>query len=247
MTGRSEPESGDGPEDVGGTGEFGEATEPEAAGVESPDAGSSSSGSNGGPPPEGSAIEDLLAGADDTMAAAEPATPEGPEGTILTDVQALAAERDEYLVAVQRLQADFENYRKRVARQQEEQSARAAAALVGKLLPVLDALDLAAAHVEKTEGGSESVEGQALVQARALLDDTLAKEGLERVAEAGVPFDPVVHDAVAHAPAEEPEDGAGAGEVGDGGPGEVTVDEVFRAGYRWRGQVLRPAMVKVRG
>jgi molecular chaperone GrpE len=64
-------------------------------------------------------------------------------GTILDDVAAVAAERDEYLQALQRLKADFENYRNRVLRQQEEQSRRAALDLVGKLLPVLDTLDLA--------------------------------------------------------------------------------------------------------
>lgn len=173
---------------------------------------------------------------------------EGSE--ILADVAALSAERDEYLGALQRLKADFDNYRKRVLRQQEEQSARAAADLVGKLLPVLDTLDLAQAHLGAAESGGGSEEAQALHAARGQLLDTLAKEGLERVDAADVAFDPTVHDAVAHAPAEsEPNDG----ERGQGGdeplpaaPG-VVVDEVMRAGYRWRGQVLRPAMVRVRG
>jgi molecular chaperone GrpE len=156
----------------------------------------------------------------------------------------LAAERDEYLHALQRLQADFENYRKRVQRQQDEQSARAASDLVTKLLPVLDTLDLARAHLGQngtpaaTEpaGPAESEEGRALEQARAQLLDVLGREGLERVDEAGVAFDPVVHDAVAHAEALATDDA-----------GAVTVDEILRAGYRWRGQVLRPAMVRVRG
>ena len=60
----------------------------------------------------------------------------------------LARERDEYLLALQRTQADFENYRKRIARQQEEQAARASQHLVDKLLPVLDALDLAENHLQ---------------------------------------------------------------------------------------------------
>jgi len=168
----------------------------------------------------------------------EQASPAGRP--ILADAASLAAERDEYLLALQRLQADFENYRKRVLRQQEEQSARAALDLVGKLLPVLDTLDLARAHLAPGAGGAEGEEGKALEQARAQLLDALAKEGLDRVDEAGVPFDPVVHDAVAKAPADS---------GGDGGPsgGAVSVDEVMRAGYRWRGQVLRPAMVRVRG
>jgi len=145
--------------------------------------------------------------------------------------EVLARERDEYLLALQRTQADFENYRKRIARLQEEQSARASGQLVEKLLPVLDTLDLAEAHLNESLEPSE--DGKALRASRAMLMDTLNKEGLERVDQAGVPFDPSVHDAVAHAEAEEGQDGA-------------VVEEVLRAGYRWKGQVLRAAMVRVR-
>jgi molecular chaperone GrpE len=155
----------------------------------------------------------------------------------LIDVAALSSQRDEYLNALQRTQADFENYRKRVLRQQEEHSARAAVDLVGKLLPVLDALDLAVAHLDTHEGdGQQTTEAQALRQARSLLIDVLAKEGLARIDEDGVSFDPSVHDAVSHSPAA-PDD-----------PGDdQSIDEVLRAGYRWRGQTLRPAMVRVKG
>jgi molecular chaperone GrpE len=142
-------------------------------------------------------------------------------------------ERDEYLDALRRLQADFENYRKRVERQFEDLAARGVTALLSRLLPVLDALDLAEEHLlaEAPGDGTLAVETKALVQARGLLLDTLSKEGLERSGAVGEPFDPTVHDAVAHA-------------EGEDGP---VIDEVLRAGYRWRGQVLRPAMVKVRG
>jgi molecular chaperone GrpE len=142
----------------------------------------------------------------------------------------LAGERDEYLLALQRTQADFENYRKRISRMQEEQSARAASDLVSKLLPVLDTLDLAQAH--QSEESADSEDAKALSAARSVLLDTLAKEGLERVDQAEVPFDPAVHDAVAKT---------------EGEDGDVVIDEVLRSGYRWRGQVLRPAMVRVRG
>jgi molecular chaperone GrpE len=161
---------------------------------------------------------------------------------ILTDVAALTAERDEYLAALQRAQADFANYRKRVVRQQEEQGDRAVLELVAKILPVLDTLDLAMVHLakEQSTGGDAaaepSEEARALFQARAQLLDTLAKDGLERVDEVGVAFDPAVHDAVAHA-AREPEDGSSG----------QTIDDVMRSGYRWRGRTLRPAMVRVRG
>ncbi len=144
----------------------------------------------------------------------------------------LVRERDEYLLALQRTQADFENYRKRITRLQEEQSARAAASLVDKLLPVLDALDLAEAHLNESFDVSEG--GKALRASRAMLLDILAKEGLERVDRAEVPFDPSVHDAVARS-------------EGDGAGGETVVEEVLRSGYRWKGQGLRAAMVRVRG
>jgi molecular chaperone GrpE len=145
----------------------------------------------------------------------------------------LARERDEYLLALQRTQADFENYRKRITRQQEEQAARASQHLVEKLLPVLDALDLAENHLNESLDVSEGA--KALRASRAMLMDILSREGLERVDQPEVPFDPSVHDAVAHSD-------------GDGGPGgETMVEEVMRSGYRWKGQALRAAMVRVRG
>ncbi|MGO8864251.1 MAG: nucleotide exchange factor GrpE [Acidimicrobiales bacterium] len=188
----------------------------------------------------------------DEAVPAEEATPEPElvagespeEGEMVADAQVmeaderdplevLASERDEYLLALQRTQADFENYRKRIQRMQEEQSARAASSLVAKLLPVMDTLDLAQAH--QSEASAESDDAKALSAARAMLLDILTKEGLERVDQAAVPFDPAVHDAVAHSDGEDDDDG------------EVVIDEILRSGYRWRGQVLRPAMVSVRG
>ncbi|HEX4219398.1 MAG TPA: nucleotide exchange factor GrpE [Acidimicrobiales bacterium] len=147
-------------------------------------------------------------------------------------VAAAMAERDEYLDALRRLQAEFENYRKRVSKQQVEQVERAAVSLVDKLLPVLDVLELAAEHL----GDRDSEEGKALVQSAALLNDVLAKEGLERVDPVGDPFDPNSHEAVGNVPADE-------NELDDQGP---TVAQVMRPGYRWRGAVVRPAMVLVR-
>ena len=160
-------------------------------------------------------------------------TPEGAVTEVVDERSDLERQRDEYLDALQRLQADFENYRKRIARQQEEQAARASQHLVDKLLPVLDALDLAENHLKASFDVGEGA--KALHASRAMLMDILSREGLERVDQPEVPFDPSVHDAVAH----------GDGEGGPGG--ETLVDEVMRSGYRWKGQVLRPAMVRVRG
>ncbi len=144
---------------------------------------------------------------------------------------AMTKERDDYLGALQRLQADFENFKKRVQRTHHDEVARAAGDLVAKLLVVVDTLDLAQAHLADAEDAQ--AEAAALVAARAQLLEVLTKEGLERVAEVGAAFDPTFHDAVAHAAAED-------------GDGTTVVDEVLRAGYVWRGQVLRPAMVRVK-
>jgi molecular chaperone GrpE len=179
-----------------------------------------------GTEPEGAADETAAPGGDgDEETAPAPAAPANP-------LEVLAHERDEYLLALQRTQADFENYRKRITRQQGEMTARAAADLVSKLLPVLDTLDLAEAHFSESLDLTE--DGKALRASRAMLMDILGKEGLERVDQRNVPFDPSIHDAVAHT----------EGEPGDT---ETMVDEVLRSGYRWKGQVLRPAMVRVRG
>jgi molecular chaperone GrpE len=199
-------------------------------------------------------------------AAGEGAAGEGGlDGGPLPDVAAISAQRDEYLESLQRLKADFDNYRKRVARLQEEQSARAEANLVTKLLPVIDNLDLAWSHLGprdgegQGEGGAVSEEARAIAQARGQLLDVLVREGLERVDTVGVPFDPHVHDAVAHADPDDERPGTfeaqtgsqvrGEGDETAGGPSlhAISVDGVLRAGYLWRGQVLRPAMVRVRG
>ena len=161
-------------------------------------------------------------------------------------------QRDEYLDSLRRLQAEFENYKKRVVKQQSDQVARAAVSLVEKVLPVLDTLDLATQHL----GDAESPDGRALVAVAGQLLDVLAKEGLERIDPLGEEFDPNAHEAVGHLPAEEPEPvdadpDTGVSRGGDphetGGSGEPVVGQVMRAGYRWRGTVVRPAMVMVRG
>ncbi|GIU84687.1 MAG: hypothetical protein KatS3mg008_1462 [Acidimicrobiales bacterium] len=139
------------------------------------------------------------------------------------DPATIAAQRDEYLEALQRLKAEFENFRKRTERQWREMMDRAAEHLVADLLPVLDACDAAIGH------GVAEVE-----PIRAALLDVLSKAGLERMEPAGEVFDPEMHEAVQHEESDDHE-----------GPPEVV--EVMRHGYRWRGRVLRPALVVVRG
>jgi molecular chaperone GrpE len=144
-------------------------------------------------------------------------------------------QRDEYLDDLRRLQAEFDNYRKRMMRQGEEVTDRAAAAVLERMLPVLDALDLARSHAGEPTDAVAAQLAEALGQISSLARDALAREGLERIDEVGIAFDPAVHDAVAHDSSEEGD------EVG------VVVAEVLRPGYRLKGRVVRPAMVRVRG
>ena len=121
-----------------------------------------------------------------------------------------------------RLQADFENYRKRVATQHTEDVNRATGKMAESLLPVLDACEAAFLN--------HPAEVEPLFN---VLLGTLRKEGLEAMNLQDQPFDPAVAEAVIHEPADDGQ--------------EPTVTEVLRTGYTWKGRVLRPAMVKVRG
>jgi molecular chaperone GrpE len=151
---------------------------------------------------------------------------EAAAAAVEADLEAIVSERDEYLALARRVQADFENFRKRMLRQGADERERGAALIAEKLLPVLDACDGALAHDESKP------------HVRPIYDalmDVLEKEGLTVVYPAGEPFDPTVHEAVIHEP---------AGAEDESGP---VVSEVLRTGYRWNDRVLRPAMVKVRG
>ena len=142
-------------------------------------------------------------------------------------IEELERERDEHVDHLKRLAADFDNYRKRVARDQESLVARAGEKLVKELLPVLDDLERALeAALEHEEAKLE--EGVRLVH-RAL-EETLAKEGLVEI-EVDGRFDPHVHEALLTQPAEGAE------------PGSVV--QVLQKGYRLGDRVLRPARVVV--
>jgi len=140
------------------------------------------------------------------------------------DPEAQDVERD-LREAAQRVQADFENYRKRVLREQTAIVERATEGLVGQLLPVLDSFELALGILGDAE---EKVrKGVELVYAELL--GVLERAGLERIETDGAPFDPNVHEAV----------------LSEDGDGDPVVAETMRGGYRLKGKVLRPAMVKV--
>jgi molecular chaperone GrpE len=138
----------------------------------------------------------------------------------------VAKERDEYLDALQRLKAEFDNYRKRVARDQQELAARAAERLVRELVPVLDDLERALEAANEHEN-AKLEEGVALVH-RALAD-LLTREGLVEVETDGK-FDPHSQEALLAQPSEAE---------------EGTVIQVLQKGYKLGDRVLRPARVIV--
>jgi len=161
-----------------------------------------------------------------------PAEPEADEETDvishtpMDQLARVARERDEYLDALQRLKAEFDNFRKRAQRDQADLIARASERLVKQLLPVVDdlerALEFAAAHEE-----AQLEEGVRLVHRS--LADALAKEGLVEVETDGQ-FDPHTQEALLAQPSEED---------------EGTVIQVLQKGYKLGDRVLRPARVVV--
>ncbi len=156
----------------------------------------------------------------------EDASAEQAEAALSSDLVALAKERDELRTLAQRVQADFENYRKRMLREQTDAISRANEGLLEQLLPVLDTFELALNQLD--EADEKVRKGVELVFAE--LVNVLERAGVERIDATGVPFDPNVHEAVMH----------------DGGDdGDPVVTETVRTGYRLKGRLLRPAMVKV--
>jgi molecular chaperone GrpE len=137
----------------------------------------------------------------------------------------LAELRDRHV----RLAAEYDNFRKRVAKEKLELTDRAQAALAGRLLDVLDDLD-------RVESGGQLSENDVVQQALILIERKLRKEleaaGLERLDPAGTPFDPSLHEAVSVVPAPDPSK-------------DHTVSATFQAGYRFKGSLLRPARVQV--
>ena len=161
--------------------------------------GSAAAGADGAPAEE---IEDELA------------------SEISAEIAELAAQRDQYKDIAQRVQADFENYRKRVQQQIRDEADRASSRLAEAMLPVLDATEAAYLRHPDEVGPLLNV----------MLTE-LRRQGLETLHLQDQPFDPNVAEAVAH-------------EAGSGG--DVVVAEVLRSGYTWNGRTLRPAMVRTR-
>jgi molecular chaperone GrpE len=151
---------------------------------------------------------------------------DAPGGRAPIERGAEAPAEPDYLALAQRTQADFENYRKRMAREVAQAADRGVAKLAKELLPALDHLEIA---LRAAEGHEDVVKGFALV--REEFFNALAKVGIQPFSPAGEPFDPNEHEAMASQPAEDAEPG--------------TVIEVYQQGYRLNGAVLRPARVVV--
>jgi molecular chaperone GrpE len=161
--------------------------------------------------------------ASDPLVAEEPGIAEEELAVLSEELESARQERDQYLDALRRLKAEFENSRKRQERERERVLSMAAERLVQELLPVLDNLDRA------LEAGGDIREG--VLATRNQLAEVLGNEGLLPVASDGQPFDPNVHEAVKGRPSEEHEEG--------------TILQTFERGYLLNGKPIRPAKVVV--
>jgi molecular chaperone GrpE len=155
----------------------------------------------------------------DTTAADAPVTVED----LVAALEAVTAERDQHLADLQRVSAEFQNFRKQTEKRNSDFAAQAGSRVAEALLPVLDACDAAA---QQGVEGVEPIAGQ--------LRGELERAGLQVIAEVDAPFDPNLHEAAMSEP----------GDDGQDGP---IVAQVLRTGYAWNGRVLRAAMVKVKG
>ena len=155
----------------------------------------------------------------DTTAADAPVTVED----LVAALEAVTAERDQHLADLQRVSAEFQNFRKQTEKRNSDFAAQAGSRVAEALLPVLDACDAAA---QQGVEGVEPIAGQ--------LRGELERAGLQVIAEIDAAFDPNLHEAAMSEP----------GDDGQDGP---IVAQVLRTGYAWNGRVLRAAMVKVKG
>lgn len=186
------------------------------ASAPAPAAGAPPAGVDVGEPDEGAGVEGLTPG-------------DGTEGADLAgDLESARGEAAQYLDHLRRLQAEFDNYRKRVLKEQTDLAELGAMPVARRLLEVLDDFELALMAADETHDFDKFVKGVELVYAK--LADSLKAEGLERMEAQGQPFDPELHEALM--------------QTGDG-DGEPVVVDVLRPGYTLKGRVLRPAGVRV--
>lgn len=167
-------------------------------------------------------------------AGATPGSEDGVESAehvateVAGDLQAAKGEAQQYLDHLRRLQAEFDNYRKRVVKEQTELAEMGAMPVARRLLEVLDDFELALMSAEDQPDFDRFLKGVELVYAKLI--DALKAEGLEPMRAEGAPFDPELHEALLQ---------TGEGE------GDPIVADVLRPGYTLRGRVLRHAGVRV--
>ncbi|MDP9330958.1 MAG: nucleotide exchange factor GrpE [Actinomycetota bacterium] len=187
--------------------------------------------SEGDPQEPGIRITDKRRFAD----AADEGVESGAQGEVRDDVhgdptdelEAARAEAAQYLDHLRRLQAEFDNYRKRVLKEQTHAIEQAAEPIARRLLEVLDDFELALMAANDRPDFDRFLHGVELVYAK--LADAMKMEGLEKIAAEGTPFDPELHEALM--------------QTGEGD--ELVVADVLRPGYTLKGRVLRPAGVRV--
>lgn len=151
------------------------------------------------------------------------------ERLLLRELGEARHEAGEYLETLQRVAADFENFRKRVERDQAENVQRASQRVVEAVLPALDSFDAALAYEPQTEGEQKVLDGLRSTHDQML--EILGREGFARVPGKGSLFDPAVHEAVSGPPAE--------------GDGDLVVASELRRGYIMQGRLIRPSLVTV--
>ena len=201
--------------------ELGQADDPEVDQAEEVESAAAEPVSGG---PESAAAEPVSGGPESAAAEQESGGPEPGSEDAPLELAAVVAERDAYLDDLQRVTAEFTNFRRQTIKRNTELVAQAASRLAKALLPVLDACEAAV---------SQGVEGIEAVRAQML--GVLSAEGLTVLGSVDEPFDPGFHEAVM------------SEDASDDGEAAPVVAEVLRTGYAWNGRVLRPAMVKVRG
>jgi molecular chaperone GrpE len=156
-----------------------------------------------------------------------PDDPHEATTVVLRELVESRQETGELLENLQRLAAEFDNYRKRTERDQIENVLRASQRVIESLLPTLDSLDAALAIEPTSETEQRMIDGMRGTE--ALLLDALRAEGCERIDALGAAFDPALHEAVQVVP----------------GEGDQVVQQELRKGYTMRGRVIRPSLVVV--
>ncbi len=156
-----------------------------------------------------------------------PDDPAEAQKLLLRELSEARQETGELLANLQRVAAEFDNFRKRVERDQLENVGRAGQRVIESLLPVLDSFDAAMTTEASTEAEAKMLDG--IASTRDLLLEALSREGFEKIDAQGRPFDPALHEAVSVTP----------------GEGDQVVEQELRKGYTIRGRVIRPALVIV--